>query len=882
MDLFCENTREPLGVDRKLPRFSWRVNTGERNQYQGAYQILVSTDEKDFEHTIWNSGKVPCASPVNIVYGGSPLESNRDYFWKVKIWDDSGQSKNFSPVARFSTGLLNPGDWKASWIGISEYKPGSAPMFRREFNLQGRVKRARAFICALGYYELTINGKKVGDHHLDPGWTDYRKRVLYVTHDVEGYLNSGPNCIGVMLGRGHYYPEKSDNPSMALQMIFQMEIEFEKGDPMVVASDINNGWKASCDGPYMANSVFNGEIYDGRREKPGWDMAGYDRVRDGTWKRVLLMEPPSGKLVCQALEPIKVMGELKAVEVKNPRENVTVYDLGQNISGWVRLTMRGPRGSRVKISHSELLYPNGLINRENLRSARCEDIYILKGQGTEIYEPRFTYHGFRYVQLEDYHETLKVEELTGMHVRSSVAKSGSFHCSNGLINKIQSNIVWTEADNLHGIPTDCPQRDERMGWLNDATVRAEAAIYNFNMNRFYEKWINDIGDTQGKVTGAITDTAPFFKYGRMPADPVSSSFLIIPWLCYLHYGNRGIIEDHYENMKKWVLYLSKHTEDHIVYYSYYGDWASPATQAVEGSMGQGALSAKTPGSLMSTGYYYLNTVILSQMAEVLGKDHDQREFILLSHRIRDAFNREFFQAETCNYASGNQASNTFPLYLGIVQENHVNDVLENLVNDVVNIHGEHLTTGNLCTKYLMEVLSELGRADVSYILATQRTYPGWGYMVDKGATTIWERWEHIETGEKCGMASHNHPMYGSVSTWFYKYLAGIGIEKPQSGRTKLKVKPHPVGDLTFAEATVEVYNGKVFCRWERMGDGIMLDVEIPWNSSAVIMVPLDGMEPDKIEVIQEGDGSLKGSLREKGYVSFETGSGKYSFVCKKI
>lgn len=377
----------------------------------------------------------------------------------------------------------------------------------------------------------------------------------------------------------------------------------------------------------------------------------------------------------------------------------------------------------------------------------------------EVYEPCFTYHGFRYVQVEGFLGEPGPEAITGRVVRSSVEQIGSFRCSNPLINQLHKNIVWTESNNLHGLPTDCPQRDERLGWLNDMTVRAEEAVYNFNLVNLYAKWVDDIADTQGKKTGAIADTAPYVKYGRRPADPVASSYLIVPWLSYLHYGDLRTLEKHYEGFKRWVTYLGNMADNNIINFSEIGDWAPPVTEAAEGSIGAGAVSAKTPGALMSTGYYYLNAALMSKFAHILGKNEDERYYAKLAAEISDAFNREFFHRDTCSYGSGNQASNVFPLYLGIVPQECQQAVLHNLVRDVMEKHGCHVTTGNLCTKYLIDVLAEMGMVDLAFALVTQKTYPSWGYMLSMGATTIWERWEYVTCGKLAGMGSHNHISY---------------------------------------------------------------------------------------------------------------------------
>jgi alpha-L-rhamnosidase len=666
-------------------------------------------------------------------------------------------------------------------------------------------------------------------------------------------------------------------------MIIQIEITFVDGTQMIVTSDTHSGWTVNSNGPITSNSIYDGERYDARLEMLGWNTPEFDiyesAAKGQEWRPAISVEEPGGKLVSQTMEPIKVVMDLEPVKLSNPSPGVYVYDFGQNISGWVRLDVEGPRDTVVTMKFSELIYENGTINRENLRTAEAADTYILKGSGIEVYEPRFTYHGFRYVQIEGFPGEPKLDTVLARVVRSAVETTGSFKCSNELINRIQNCAVWTEADNLMGVPTDCPQRDERLGWLNDATVRTEEAFYNFKLINLFKKWEQDIADTQGKNTGVIADTAPFYRFGRKPADPVCISYLIIPWLTYLYYGDKKVLEVNYEGMKKWVEYLSDNSEDYITTYSTYGDWASPLTQSVEGSAGAGAISAKTPGELMSTGFYYYSAFLMSKIAEVLGFKADGKHFEQLADFIKEAFNKKFLNKEQSYYATNNQASNVFPLYLGIVPEEHKQAVINHIVKDVMENNNGHLTTGNLCSRYIMDVLTEAGRIDVAYTLATQTTYPSWGYMIENGATTIWERWEYVTTGELCAMASHNHPMYASISAWFYKMLAGINVSEKGAGFKEIIIKPYIPEELDFVEASIKTVRGVIKSNWTKTQDGISMNISVPFNCSALIYVPVK----DKTKsVILEGADVIWNSIKfeassEDNYVVLKVESGTYSF-----
>jgi alpha-L-rhamnosidase len=766
-------------------------------------------------------------------------------------------------------GLISPHDWKAQWIGFSAGWAGRALYFRHDFPLKKTVSQARAYIAGLGYYELHLNGQRVGDRVLDPGLTDYSKRILYSTYDVSSLVKTNQNTVGVIVGNGWYGIPK---------LLMQLEVTYADGSKAqfyTMGGHLGLRWMVTS-GPILTHSVYDGETYDARLEKPAWDQPETKLTnpfgRTEEWQTAFMVEPPGGRLVSQTINPIKIVDIIRPQSVKEPKPGVFVLDTGQNLAGWAELRVSGERGTRVSLKFAENLASDGTVNQENLRGAAATDLYILKGNGPETWEPRFTYHGFRYLQLEGFPGRLAPENIAIKVVRSSVEPNGKLETSNALINAIQKMVWWTEASNLHSIPTDCPQRDERMGWLNDLTVRTEEAIYNFNLSRFFSKFLDDIRDTQGE-DGSITDTAPH-RWGARPADPVSASYLLLAWFLYQHYGDTRAMENNFDGFKAWTDFLARKTENGIVTYGYYGDWAPPSAFTIEGSLGTSAVSKDTPVEMMSTGYLYYCSSLLTRMAGILGKEKDRQKYADLAKRTAEAFNRKFWKAESGGYGANNQAANSFALFLGLVPESRVPRVVENLAHDV-EAHGGHLTTGNLCTKYVLEALTAHGKADLAYAIATQESYPSWGFMLAHGATTVWERWEHLTGGQ---MNSHNHPMMGSVSAWFYKYLAGINVDPQFPGFKGIIIRPYPVQGLTWVQSEYTSMYGVIRSSWKKETNTFQLNVAIPTNSTATVYIPAQN-----VNQVTEGGMPVTKALGvhwlrdEPGRVVLEIGSGNYEF-----
>ncbi len=865
--LQCDNAVDPIGIDARTPQFSWQIKSTERNVQQVAYQVLVADAPEKLEKgegNIWNSGKVLSVQSAGVLYRGVALESRKKYYWKVLLWDKQGASAITSATAHFEMGLLHQSDWSGDWVGFPSGWIGKVHYFRRVFSFQKEVARARAYVAGIGYNELEINGRKVGKNVLDPATSDFSKTIYYTTYDIKEFLNK-ENVMVIAVAPGWYGMPK-------LRM--QMEFYFTDGTMEVINStSIRNVTL----GPVVSSGILDGEVYDARKERPEWRLPS-DTIIKGLpneiWGVAPVVEPPGGRMAAQQLEPIRVVEEFSPISVKEVKPGVFVMDAGQNMAGWVALNVKGPRGTTITLRFAETLYSDGTVNQENLRTADATDTYILKGEGEENWEPRFTYHGFRFMQIDGWPGKPTTNNFTVKKVRSDVEPAGKFNSSNDLINRINQMVQRTEAANLHSIPTDCPQRDERMGWLNDMTPRIEQALYNFNLHRLYAKYIQDICDTQNEK-GEITDTAPY-KVGGDPADPVSVSFLLLAYKSYEYYGNTEIMRNHYKQMRAWVDYLTTRTKDGIVEYSYYGDWSPPAEFGAKGHS-YGAINATTPGELMSTGYLYYSAVVLADMAGLLGNVDDKQQYQQLAARTMKAFNDKFWDEEKGGYGTNNQSCNSFAIFLGAPDKKRLPRVVANLVRDVKE-RGYHLTTGNLCTKYLLEALTENGEVETAYKIATQTTYPSWGYMLANGATTLWERWENA-TGSS--MNSHNHPMMGSVGSWLYKYVLGILPDISHPGFEKFILKPYIINDLEFANGSYKSVKGEIRSAWKKAKGTVVYNVSIPANSVATVYIPTKDAKS-----ITEG-GRRVSQLKDIKYLRtegkwavYEIGSGDYAFTSK--
>ena len=849
--LRVEYLTNPAGIDVRQPRFYWTPAHGERGAGQSACKILVSTRPDAAAGDAWDSGKVASPDFVHVVYQGKPLESGRTYYWRVRFWDQQDRPSAYSRAATFGVGLLTRAEWKGKWIG-------GGNQLRREFQLKARPVRAKVHIAGVGYYELRLNGRKVGNHVLDPAYTTYAKRILYETYDITDRLQPGANAVGVMLGEG-WFGNRS--------LLVQLNVELPGGEEVTVSTD--GAWKTT-QGPVLSDSIYHGETYDARKETPGWDRPGYD---ESAWKAAaVLTDPPQGELSAQMMPPIRVVGEINPLTITNPRPGVYVYDLGQNFSGWMRLRVKGPRGARVQLRHAELLYDNGMLNVENLRSARATDVYILRGDGEpEVWEPRFTYHGFRYVELTGYPGTPDLATLTGRIVNSDVRPHGGFSASKPLLNQMQRIIVWGTRSNLHSVPTDCNQRDERMGWMADAHLYAETAMLNFDMAAFYTNFLRGMSDAQA-ADGSVPDTVPRARFAQGPADPAwGSAYPLILWYAWQHYGDRRLLEQHFEGIRRWAEFLRSRSQNHIVEFVKFGDWV-PIVQ--------------TPGNLVSTSYYYWSVDTVAKVAQILGKSSEEQQYRQIAGEIAKAFHEKFYDKQLRRYGNGSQTSNVLPLYLDIAPREARGPVWGNLRHDIVYERDTHLTTGILGTKYLLELASRQ-QADLAYDLAVQTTYPSWGHMIASGATTLWELWQN-KTGPS--MNSHNHPMFGSVGAYMFKALAGITTDATETGYRRIRIAPQMVRDLEWCSGSFETVRGPVVSSWSRTPETVKLEATVPFGSKATVQLPKFNLREIVVEeggrvvwkggAYQPGGAGITAAKEAGGAIVFEAGGGRYSFVLR--
>ncbi|HKS97852.1 MAG TPA: family 78 glycoside hydrolase catalytic domain [Terriglobia bacterium] len=863
-DLRCEYLRNPLGLDVRQPRFSWVLGWDGRGEAQTAYQILVAGSRALIDRNQgdqWDTGRVTSEETNQIAYQGKALAIGRTYYWKVRAWDKGGAASNYSDVATFELGPLTRDDWKGQWIS-------GGHELRKELKLPAAVVRARAYVTALGYDVLYVNGRRIGHNVLDPAFTLYPKRVLYSTYDVTGALHAGDNAIGATLGGGWATlskPHSFKGYYAAPALLLQLDVELEGGRHVSLSTD--GTWKVA-DGPFVSDSVYDGEVYDARRETPGWNQPGLD---DSVWHAATVVPGTSGAVSAESMPPIRVVGEITPVSISNPRPGSYVFDMGQNMSGWVRLRVHGPAGTRVQVRFAELLHPDGMINTDSIRMAKSRDIYILRGGRTETYEPHFTYHGFRYVELTGYPGTPGLDTLRARVVHTAVETVGGFSSSNQILDQIQKLIVWSELTNLFSIPTDCDQRDERQGWMGDAQVTGEEAIMNFNMAAFYTNFIRDIHDEQGE-DGSVTDTVPS-RYGSRPADPAwGTAYPQLVWYMWKYYGDKRVVEENYDGVKRYVEFLRSRAQNNILSYSYYGDWVS---------------IVQTPGAFVSAAYYYYDVELLSRMAAALGHSEDAQAYHQLAGQIRDAINQKFYDASTGNYATGTQTANAMALELGLAPDQARGRVAGNLTRDIVYTHNTHLTTGFIGVKFIMPALTELGRSDLAYELAEQTTYPSWGNMIRQGATTLWELWQN-KTGPS--MNSQDHAMFGSVGAWFYQTLAGIQMPEESAGYRHIVIAPQIVEDLRTASASTQTLRGTVASSWTHDPGRITLEVTIPAGSDARIVIPReDQMTSVTVEEsghtiwsdgrYTPGDPGITGASEDRrGDVVVDTGSGHYWFV----
>jgi alpha-L-rhamnosidase len=894
-NLRCEMLVNPLGIDIKDPRFSWQLNSDQRNVQQTAYQIIISSSEQKLNNDdgdVWNSGKQNSSQSIHINYAGKPLRSATKYFWKVKVFTNKGEALT-TETAFFSTGLLNSDDWKAKWIGYDKTSPWdsitqwsrlSARYLRKEFQSSSNVKRATVYISGLGMYELYINGKRIGDQVLAPNPTDYRKSFFYNTHDITTQIKNGKNVIGTVLGNGRFftmrqnYKTQKHNTFGYPKLLLQLEIEYADGSKKVIVSD--ETWKLNVDGPIRTNNEYDGEEYDATKEFPGWNNIGFN---DSKWIKPDLVAAPPGNITAQMSEPMKVMQTIKPVSIKKLSSGKYVLDMGQNFAGWLQIRAQGKRGQKIQLRFAESLKTGGEIFTANLRDAKVTDVYTLKGSGTETWQPSFVYHGFRYVEITGYPGTPTINDFEGKLIYDALETTGSFTTSNSVINNIYKNAWWGIASNYKGMPIDCPQRNERQPWLGDRVIGAMGESYLFDNAKLYAKWMDDIQQSQTEE-GSIPDVAPaFWNYY---SDDVTwpAAFITISNNLYNQFGDIRPIQKNYASMKKWMQYMQgKYMKDYIVTRDKYGDWCVPPEDLK--LIHAKDSSRLTDGKLIATAYYFKLLSYMQRFAKLTGNDADSKEYELLAENIKRAFHNKFYNPSQHSYSNNTITANLLPLYFGICPDSLKEKVFANIYHKIRVESKDHISTGLIGTQYLMRGLTEYDNTNLAFKLASNTTYPSYGYMVANGATTIWELWNG-NTADP-GMNSQNHVMMlGDLLIWYYENLAGIRTDKTDVGFKKIIMKPSLPDNLQFVNASYKSIHGLIKSNWsvktpsEKKNDKTFeWTVSIPANTSATVFIPArslsDIMESGKELSKTEGVQSVKW---ENGSVIVQIGSGQYNFI----
>lgn len=908
--LRCEYRPNPLGIDITAPRLSWQMQSDRPGARQTAYRVMAASDPdllRAGSADLWDSGKIESDQSLHIPYAGQKLGSRRRVHWQVTVWDETGQASD-SDLAWFELGLLKRSDWKARWIGAAltggPRTTIPAPFLRKSFQLEGEVKTARLYVTALGLYECSINGQPVGGDVFTPGWTDYHKRVQYQVYDITNLLRQGENVIGAILGDGwavgyvawHSRQQYFDRP----RLLAQVEITLTDERMFRVITDPT--WKYQF-GPLLENDLLMGEAYDARLELPGWDAPGFDSKR---WFGVELFDDPGMMLSATNGPTVRRMDEQKPISDPVGKSDLRtkkrfIFDLGQNMVGRIRFKGSAPAGTTVTFRFAEVLNSDGTLYTANLRAARVTDYYTFKGEGEEVWEPIFTFHGFRYVELVDYPGPVSRETITGIVLHSEMSPTGHFECSEPLLNQLQRNIVWGQKGNFVDIPTDCPQRDERLGWTGDIQVFARTAAFNFDIASFMTRWAQDVADAQteqGSVPPVVPAVETSFLSDGGPA--WSDAVIICPWTVYLCYGDTGILKNTYPAMSKFMEFLLKGSPGYIRCAPDYegwpgfGDWLS--------------INANTPRDLIGTAFLAYDASLMAQIAAVLAKPREAAKYRRLFADVKKAFAARYLKGSEVLSAStppsearqrmdradaisrGNlkavdygpvtsqvfntnlftptQTAYVLALHFDLLPEKLRPLAVAELVADIER-RGMHLSTGFVGAPYLPHVLSDNGRLDSAYALLHQKTWPSWLYSVAQGATTIWERWDGWteENGfQDPGMNSFNHYAYGSIGAWLYQTVAGIEIDPAMPGYKHIILRPQPGGGLTHACGSLKTLYGELISRWTIEKDRFDWTVVIPPNTTATVYLPVQ----TEHKILMNGQAVTRSV--------YEIGAGEYRFV----
>lgn len=846
-NLQCEMLTNPEGIDVLKPRLSWQIKADVNDVKQTAYQILVASTLENLNANkadLWDSGKVASNESVNIIYNGKKLSDRQNAFWKVTVFTNKGEIKS-TENAHFSIGILTYADWKSTrWIGyeklskddsISQYSKLSARYLRKEINLNKQVKSAKVYIMGMGLYELYINGNKIGDQVLAPVPTDYTKNVKYNVFDVTSQLKEGKNMLGTILGNGRFFAMRQDYkpykiksfglPKMALQLF----VEYTDGSKEVIRTD--DTWKLTTDGPILSNNEYDGEEYDARKEMKGWATTNFD---DKNWVNARYVQEPGGFYEAQMSPYMKIMGEVKPISIKATAKGTYILDMGQNMVGWLQLKVKGKSGDKITMKFAESLQKDGSLYIANLRDAKTTDIYTLKGEGEEIWEPRFVFHGFRFVEISGFPTKPTLDNFVGKVVYDDLKTTGTFESSDATMNQIFKNAWWGISGNYKGMPIDCPQRNERQPWLGDRTTGAYGESFLFDNQTLYAKWLDDIKYSQTQ-DGGLPDVAPAFwrYYGDNVTWP--GTYITVGDMLYQQFGDAEVIKKQYPSMKKWMVYMEEnYLQNDLMDKDKYGDWCVPP-ESLE------LIRSKDParltdGQLLSSAFYYQLLTIMKKFAKIANADTDIAHYDDLATRIKKAFNAKFFNVDKNTYANNTVTANLLPLAFGIVPENVEDKVFQNMAHEVEVTKQGHISTGVIGTQFLMRTLTNFGRGDLAFKLASNKTYPSWGFMVENGATTIWELWNGNTADPS--MNSQNHVMLlGDLLIWYYENMAGIKSNPETPGFKQIIMKPDFNAGLTFVNASYESIYGLIKSDWEKNKNTLEWKITIPANSSAVVYLP---------------------------------------------
>jgi len=897
-NLQCEYKSDPSGIENTTPELSWQISSTQRDVMQTAYHILVADNIESLNKgvgNIWDSKKINSSASIQITYNGKPLSAAKTYYWKVMVWDNHKHASAWSNVANWQMGLLTASDWKnAKWIAYAQMPdsmrivPFAAnrgpkglppvndvlPLLRKTFTVEKAIKKATVYISGLGHFDMSLNGKKVADHFLDPGWAQYDKQALYVPFDITKQLQQGNNTIGVMLGNGFYFiPRDKRYRKMTgaygyPKMICRVVIEYADGTVSNVVSD--ESWK-TAPGPITFTSIYGGEDYNANMEQPGWDTNDFNAAN---WQNAITVTGPP-QLNAQAADPLKIMQEFDPKTKKQLSDGSWVYDLGQNFSGIPQITVQGKKGDTVHITPAELLHPDGSANQNGSGKPHYYN-YILKGNGIETWHPQFTYYGFRYLQVEGAvpQGEAKGKQLPvllaikGLHTRNAAKRVGSFVCSNELFNRTYTLIDWAMKSNMASVFTDCPHR-EKLGWLEEAHLVGSSLRYNYDIHRLALKCISDMRLAQ-TPEGLIPEIAPeFTKFGEPFRDSPEwgSNGVILPWYVYEWYGDKKVLAESYDMMKRYIAYLGTRANDHILTQGL-GDWYD------QGPKGPG-YSQQTPKGITATAFYYYDLCIAAKTATLLHKTQDAAGYQKLAAEVKQAYNKAFFNPQTKEYGTGSQTANAISVYMGLVDQQYKTDVTNNIVKDLRD-RGNALTAGDIGFRYLLRALDAAGRSDVIYDMNSRSDVPGYGYQLAHGATALTESWAALPA------VSNNHFMLGHIMEWFYSGLAGIRSAPGSIAMKTIEIRPEPVGDVTYAKANYDSPYGMIATDWKKTANSFELTVQIPANTTAMIYLPANVGEQ-----ITESSQPIKivSAVKFLGYkdgkAMIKAGSGIYHFIAQK-